>query len=506
MKKNKIKNIFWVALAAFAVLLTPSCNTEKSVVEEEAKPADISLALSEIAISIPAEGGVVTVDVTTNAESWEAISAVSWAEVSCKDDTITIVANENTSNTSRVGDIIVVATTGSTIKERSISLEQFAAGGTTNDGNLTFECPVFEELVLTSFDVNGDGILSAEEAAVVTDLVLTLDETSDEEQEAITSLKGIKNFVNLVNLDCDGNLLTELDLSGLEKLEYVDCSYNNIKTFNVSGCKSLKWIYAYMNNISKFYFEGCNNLLIVQMWKNNLTSIDMSGMAELVYFDLRMNMLREAKFNNCPNLQIAVVGSNNLISLDLTGLPMLSSLGCYDNSIASLDVSGLTKLDFLECYTNNISTLDLSANKALTYVACNNNLIAELNINNCTALRKIDCSNNRLSGTFDTSKFKSLTYLSCGGNNFTDINVVASAAITDLYCANTAITALNVSTLKSLETLVANDCRLTTMDCSNNLKLSTLYLQGNPLTSLVLAKGQSVADIKLDNFDVISYK
>ena len=139
-------------------------------------------------------------------------------------------------------------------------------------------------------------------------------------------------------------------------------------------------------------------------------------------------------------------------------------------------------------------------------MACQNNLISELKIDNCTSLHKVDCSNNRLAGSFDASKFKSLTSLCCGGNNFTDINVAASTGITDLYCANTAITALNVSALKSLETLVANDCRLTTMDCSNNFKLSTLYLQGNPLTSLVLAKGQSVADLKLDNFDVISYK
>ena len=502
---NKIKNIFWVALALVAVLLTPSCDTEKGVVEQE-QTVNISLALSELGITIPAEGGVFTVEVTTNAERWEAMSAVSWAEVSCKDDTITIVANQNTSNDSRVGDIIVIATTGSSFKEKSISLEQVAGGGTTAGGDLTFECPVFEDYVLSYYDANGDGTLSTEEAAVVTDLVLTLDQSSDEEQEAITSLKGIKNFVNLVNLDCDGNLLTELDLSGLEKLEYVDCSYNNIATLNVSGCKSLKWIYAYMNNISKFYFEGCTNLVIVQMWKNNLQTIDMSGMPELVYFDLRMNMLREAKFNNCPKLQIAAVGTNNLISLDLTGLPMLSSLGCYDNSIASLDVSGLTKLDFLECYTNNIASLDLSKNKALTYVACNNNLISDLKIDACTALRKIDCSNNRLSGTFDTSKFAALTLLACGGNNFTEINVAASTALTELNCANTSITALNVSTLGSLETLVANDCRLTTMDCSRNLKLKTLYLQGNPLTSLVLANGQSVSDIKLDNFDVISYK
>ena len=146
---KKINNIFWVAVVAVALLLTPSCNTENGVNEEQAKP-EISLALSEVALTIPAEGGVMSVDVITNAESWEAISAVSWAEVSKVDDTITIVATENTSNTSRQGDILVIATTSTTTAEKSISLEQAAAGGTTAGGELTFECPVFESLVLTT--------------------------------------------------------------------------------------------------------------------------------------------------------------------------------------------------------------------------------------------------------------------------------------------------------------------------------------------------------------------
>ena len=68
------------------------------------------------------------------------------------------------------------------------------------------------------------------------------------------------------------------------------------------------------------------------------------------------------------------------------------------------------------------------------------------------------------------------------------------------------ITALDTTSLSLLESLIANDCRIATMDCSNNRKLKTLYLQGNPLTSLVLATGQIIEDMKIDNDDVISYK
>ena len=501
-----LKNIL-AALATVAVLLTTSCQGGEPVnTPEDEKPANISLLFNTPEVVMPAEGGVVNVMVVTNAESWDFVNALSWAEVERTRAGISISATETTRDSNRKGDILIIATTGKTVKERTISVEQVAAGGTTAGGNLTFECPVFEELVLTSFDTNGDGVLSAEEAAVVTNLVLTLDETSEEEQEPITSLKGIKNFVNLKNLDCDGNLLTSLDLSGMEKLEYVDCSYNKITKIDVTGCKNLMWLYFNMNNVTTVLLEGCNNLMFFQGWKNNLTSVDLSNKPELVYLDLMMNSLRDIKFENCPKLKVAALGSNNLISLNLKGLPSLYTLGCYDNNIASLDLSELPNLDMLECYTNTIASLDLSANSKLATLTCQNNLISELNLGDNNSLTKIECNNNRLSGAADFSKYTALKTLSCGGNDFTSINVNACTALTTLSCENTKITALEVSALTALESLVANDCLITVMDCSNNLKLTKLHLQGNPLTSLVLANGQSIYDLKIDNHDVLSYK
>ena len=70
-----------------------------------------------------------------------------------------------------------------------------------------FVAGAFKQTILDYFDQNGDGVLSAEEAARVTDLSLTYEENG--EYDRITSLKGIKNFVNLKNLDCDFNAITE---------------------------------------------------------------------------------------------------------------------------------------------------------------------------------------------------------------------------------------------------------------------------------------------------------
>ena len=147
-----LKNI-WAALATVAVLLTPSCQGgENTNTPEDEKPADITLLFNTPEVVMPSEGGVVDVMVVTNAESWDFVNAISWAEVERTSEGISIYATENTSDSNRKGDILIIATTGKTVKERTITVEQVAAGGTTAGGNLTFECPVFEELVLTSFD------------------------------------------------------------------------------------------------------------------------------------------------------------------------------------------------------------------------------------------------------------------------------------------------------------------------------------------------------------------
>lgn len=492
---------FFAAVAVVLALFAVACNDTQEPSNDT--PIEINLSVDPETLQINASGDEVTLTVTTDAKKWEYVNATSWITIHRYEDTLTILASNNESEEVRNGTILIVASSGSTRVEKSVVVEQAPKSGGTAGASM-FECPVFEEIILSMYDFDGDGILSAEEAQRITDLVLTMND--EEEREPITSLKGIETFVNLKNLDCDCNNIVKLDLSGLEKLEYVDCSYNLITTIDVSGCKSLKWLYAYSNKLERLYITGCDNLMFLQAYNNSLKTIDITGFPEMIYLDLRLNNLQEAKFSNCPKLQIAAIGSNNIMSLDLTGLPELYTLGCYENSITSLDLTGLPKLEMLECYANNLATLDCSHNPGLMALTCQRNLLTELNIAGCTKLKKIDCSSNYLEGELDVNALGDLYLLHCGGNGYTSIKANECVLMTDMECANTQITELEVSQLTLLESLVANDCQLTEMDCSNNLLLDQLYLQGNPLEVLYLAQGQSIVDLKLDNHDVVSYR
>ena len=499
-------NRFFAALVAVLTLSISACSPDVDPETPGENPNTITLSVSPETVSLFAVESQATVQVTTNATSWSYIDAASWLTIEKEGNTLVLTARENKSDDPRRCELVVFATSGDNRAEKTIFVTQKGANDMSQGEASMFECEVFKELMLSNFDTNGDEVISDAEAARVTEIDVEWTSENAEERSVISSLKGIKIFKNLKYLYCANNLITTLDVSGMEKLEFIECPYNEMTSLNASNCPSLKWIYCYSNDLKTLNIYGSNNLVILQAYKNKLTSINVSGMKELVYFDVLMNELRDVDFSNCPELQIAAVGGNNLTSLNLKGLPKFYTLGCYENNITSLDLSELPELEMLECYTNNLLDLDLSANKKLVTLNCQNNLLANLNIEGCTALSTLNCGNNFLEGALDLSAYTSLKHLNCGGNKFASINVTASILLEDINCANTNITELDVTTLTALKSLKANDCQLTVMDCSNNLNLNTLYLQGNPLTSLILAEGQGIGDLKIDNYDVISYK
>jgi hypothetical protein len=56
---------------------------------------------------------------------------------------------------------------------------------------------------------------------------------------------------SLHTLDCYGNQLTSLDLTGNPNLQVLDCSANRLLSLKLGGCKSLHTLYAYGNQIHR---------------------------------------------------------------------------------------------------------------------------------------------------------------------------------------------------------------------------------------------------------------
>ena len=83
-------------------------------------------------------------------------------------------------------------------------------------------------------DSNNDGQIQVSEASQVLSIDLTT------YSGAASSLEGITNFTNLETLNCNGQVLTTLDLQGLTSLKYLDCAYNDLTSLNVQGLINLE--------------------------------------------------------------------------------------------------------------------------------------------------------------------------------------------------------------------------------------------------------------------------
>ena len=278
----------------------------------------------------------------------------------------------------------------------------------------------------------------------------------------ISSLKGIEYFTALESLDCSGNALTELDVSGNTKLQELFCYENALTALNVGGNTELQTL-------------NCGS--------NALTSLDLSGCTGLEYLDCGSNALTELNVSGNTELQTLECGSNALTALDVSGNTKLESLYCVGSKLTTLDVSGNAALQALYCGKNALTELDVSGSTKLETLDCGSNKLTRLNVSGCTGLSSLDCSNNALT-ELDVSGDTVLKTLSCHFNALTALNVSGCTALDALYCNFNALTSLDLSSCTALEYLLCLNNKLTELDVSGNTGLKTLFCNNNALTEL----------------------
>ena len=162
----------------------------------------------------------------------------------------------------------------------------------------------------TAINTNGDTEIQVSEATAFYGAIYCAN-------LGISDLTGIEDFTALINLYCDYNQLTSLDISQNTALITLQCSFNQLTTLDVSSNTAL-------TNLN------CTG--------NQLTSLDVSNNTALTYLYCSQNQLTNLDVSNNTALVILNCKHNNLTSLDVSGAPALTQLDCAGNSLASLDV------------------------------------------------------------------------------------------------------------------------------------------------------------------------
>ena len=162
----------------------------------------------------------------------------------------------------------------------------------------------FRNYISEQLDSDGDNMLSATECSEVVDLNVS--------QQGIADLTGIDVFSKLQQLDCSGNTLSALDISGAAQLLQLNCSANP----DLSALKLPE--------------------------KNGAFSF-------LVMLDC----------SDCA-----------LTELSLDSYALLGTLDCSGNQLAALDISANSNLRTVDCSGNQLTELDVYNNKNMQNVNC----------------------------------------------------------------------------------------------------------------------------------------
>jgi len=203
----------------------------------------VSIEISSEKLDVTYEASVQTLSVTTNCD-WGVASSESWCTVSPSGGisgttTLQVKIASNEGKESRTA--ILTFKSGSYKKEITVT-QNFLLK------EVGFTDNAFKAYCKQNFDTNSDGIVSLEEAALVT--------TINVQGLGISSMDGIESFTSLQTLNCSNNSISKLELSTLKKLVSLDCSKNQIseldihsntdlETFNCTSNPSLTTIHVW---------------------------------------------------------------------------------------------------------------------------------------------------------------------------------------------------------------------------------------------------------------------
>ncbi len=501
--KNMLKAAAMVAAVTFGLAVSVSC--EKEVKKEE--PVEVVLKSRLKKFHFKFQPGTLTTIITTTAASWEAQSNYSWLNVeknASEEDALDVTVDENVTDQPREGHISIIAldAVGKQVKSITLPVVQDAKSGVVA-GNILFEDPEFEKIMVETYDGDGDGYLSEEEALDIREIEL-------ESLGLITSVKGIEYFKNLEFLDISDNKLTKLDVSGLPKLKYVHFNLNKVESFRCEDCPLLQSVMGRSNRLKVVNLKPISSSLqVLDLMKNELSSLDVSGMDKLQY---------------------VAVGRNNLAELNVSGCSQISFLTCQDNKLSALDVSDVSKLLSLDCSNNYIAELDVTKNKELGILNIAGNRIRNIDLSGCPMMNALNVSNTQVA-SLDFSKNPDVEVIRCSTSKITalslkglaglhvlecneldlsaGLDLSGNAQLQKLYCNRSGLTSLDLQGKKELDTVELNDNSIPTLDLSGSGKLVSVKVKGNNMTSLILPKsleGNASFTLEKDGACQVTYR
>ena len=235
-----------------------------------------------------------------------------------------------------------------------------------------------KKIILGKFDKDNDGVLSAEEAAAVTELDFSECGLVDGD------LNGLEAFpIEKLNLDYNG--FTTIDILKFPKLSWLQINNNKLTALSIGTSAS-----ALNQNL---HLEAAHNQIA--------TFTGPSYSAKISYIDLSYNKLSSFSLMYCTTVEYVNLSNNQLASVSMTSASAVKEVNVSNNKLASVAFTGFGKLEKVDVSDNQLTKYDFGASQyVLAEANLANNKIASIDITNIAknptkyALKTIDLTGN----------------------------------------------------------------------------------------------------------------
>ncbi|MDR0893400.1 MAG: Ig-like domain-containing protein [Mediterranea sp.] len=313
---------------------------------------------------------------------------------------ITLLSFGNNANLTEVWmpDVNTVYRLRSYVNEDGAELK--LKDNTPNDELVPIPDILFRNRLRINFDKDNDGLLTKEEAKLVT--AVDCNNYVFPDYVKITSAEGIEYFENLESLDISWNKLSKLDVSKNPKLTTLTCRGNNADLVLV------------FKNVEQ---------------KKQMTSLDMDATTKIEYVeaipDEEVVPIEDANFLAFLIRNFDTDGDEKLSKTEAKAVEEIFYPGAAKGVTPLTSLRGIeyfTGLKVLRCAANALTSLDLSNNLELTKLVCTNNKqLSSLDISKNTKLESLECGSTALTGTLDLSHCLNLKKLFCDDNALTEV-------------------------------------------------------------------------------------
>lgn len=186
-------------------------------------------------------------------------------------------------------------------------------------------------------DANNDSEIQQSEAAQVSYL--------DVKTANIASLEGIVNFSNLLELNCNTNQLTALNISALVNLQRLRCSSNQLTTLDLGGLINLQELHCSNNQLTVLDINVLPNLQKLHCTDNYLTTLDAISLSNLQQLHCSHNNLISLFIKNGISEDLEISDNPNLLFI------------CADEFQFSKIQFAITSNGYSNCILNTNCTL-----------------------------------------------------------------------------------------------------------------------------------------------------